>query len=95
MAFVKTATITSDAGTVYADATAWIAEHGACGTENIAFVTEASIALVAGGTGVTIALTYADEAACIAHENAGGTAEIIGNEEIVGTTWTLVSRVAT
>jgi len=89
MAFVKTMTMTSDAGTVYADTAAWLAEHGPCGTENIAFVTEASIALLEGNTGVTIALTYADEAACTAHEDADGT----GNDEVVGTTWTLISRV--
>ena len=33
MAFVKNYTITSDAGTVYADTDAWITAHGPCGTQ--------------------------------------------------------------
>ena len=91
MAFIKNFTITSDAGTVYADTDAWIAAHGPCGTQ---WVTSTGIGstidLNESSTGVTVNITYADEAECSAHE--AETAEADGPGSGPGTSWVVNSR---
>jgi|TARA_R110002074_G_scaffold370293_1_gene545133 hypothetical protein len=67
MAFVKTIDIVSNNGTVYADVAGFKAAHGPCGTENEDFVTEASMTLLEGGTGVRVIYTYADKATHDSH----------------------------
>ena len=67
MAFVKTIDITSNNGTIYADVAEFVAAHGSCGTANVNFVSDSSMTLLEGGTGVRVIFTYADEATHDAH----------------------------
>jgi hypothetical protein len=87
MAFVKNFTITSDAGTVYADTDAWIAAHGPCGTGHDF---PSTMVLTEAKTGVIVNLTYEDEAECVAHEAEAIEAEGPGSG--AGTTWVINSR---
>jgi len=87
MAFVKNYTITSDAGTVYADTDAWITAHGPCGTQR---EFDSTIALTEDSTGVIINITYADEAECAAHE--AETSVDDGPGSGAGTSWVINSR---
>jgi hypothetical protein len=86
MAFVKTIDIVSNNGTVYADAAEFVAAHGPCGTENENFVTDSSMTLLEGGTGVRVILTYADKAT---HDSHG---EVALND-VPGIDTTIISAV--
>lgn len=67
MAYRSTIDLVSSNGTTYASTDEFIAAHGPCGTQNDAFVTEATMTLLDGGTGVRIVMTYADEDTANAH----------------------------
>jgi hypothetical protein len=71
MAFVKTIDIISNNGTTYADTAEFQVAHGPCGTMNESFVTDSSMTLLDGGTGVRVVLTYVDQATHDEHGGAG------------------------
>ena len=87
MAFIKNFTITSDAGTVYADTDAWIAAHGYCGTQR---EFDATMVLTEDKTGVIVNMHYANEAECSAHE--AETPEEEGPGSGPGTSWVINNR---
>jgi hypothetical protein len=86
MAFVKTIDITSNNGTVFADVAEFVAAHGSCGTANVNFVSDSSMTLLEGGTGVRVIFTYADEATHDAHGE-------VGLNDIAGIDTTIISAV--
>ncbi len=61
MAYRSTIDLVSSNGTVYASTDEFVAAHGPCGTQNDAFVTEATMTLLEDGSGVRVVMTYADE----------------------------------
>ncbi len=83
MAFVKTIDLVSNNGTTYSDTAEFMAAHGPCGTMNDAFVSDSSMTLLEGGTGVRVILTYADQAT---HDSHGQ-----GYDDVAGVDATIVS----
>lgn len=67
MAYKSTIDLVSSNGTTYESADEFVAAHGPCGTQNDAFVTEATMTLLEDKTGVRIEMTYADEETANAH----------------------------
>jgi|TARA_R110000851_G_scaffold11587_2_gene40468 hypothetical protein len=61
MAFVKTANLVTTSGNTYATTAEWITEHGKCGIYNTEYVTNGTMDLLEE-TGITIVLTFPDEA---------------------------------
>tara|TARA_B110001454_G_C12675133_1_gene415520 strand:- start:930 stop:1199 length:270 start_codon:yes stop_codon:yes gene_type:complete len=70
MAFVTTIDLVSSNGTTYSDTAEFVSAHGPCGTENSSFITEGTMSLLDGGTGVRVVLSYVDQAAHDSHRAA-------------------------